>query len=90
MGFQPHADDGAHRNGSQSGSRTISGRQRRPGRVSGFGHERDGAAGARVDLDQENLAVFHRELHVHQADNTQRQGQGLGLAVEFFDDVFRQ
>jgi hypothetical protein len=46
------------------------------GHAGGLGHERHGAAGARVGLDHEDLAVTHGELHVDQAPDV----EGLGDA----------
>ncbi|MEY2883429.1 MAG: carbamoyl-phosphate synthase large subunit, partial [Pseudomonadota bacterium] len=39
-------------------------------------------AGARVDLDQVNQAVLHRELDVHQPADVERPGQHFGLAFD--------
>ena len=47
--------------------------------VGGFGDERHGARGARVDFQHKDHAVFDRELHVHQANHIQRAGHGDGL-----------
>ena len=55
----------------------------------GFGHEGYGAAGARIDLDQVNLAIFDRELHIHQSDNIQGQRQGFGLLFQLVNYVLR-
>ena len=55
-----------------------------------LGDERHGAAGARIDLEHVDLAVLDRELHVHQADDLQRLGQRLGLALDLGDDLGRQ
>jgi hypothetical protein len=41
--------------------------------------------GAGVHLDQVDLAVLDRELHVHQAHDVQRAGQRLGLADDLVD-----
>ena len=40
-----------------------------------LGDERHGARGARVDLEDVDLAVLDRELHVHQPDDVERAGQ---------------
>jgi hypothetical protein len=56
----------------------------------GFGHKRHGAAGARVHLDQEDLAVLYRELHIHQALHADRLGERDGFPAQLVDDVFRQ
>jgi hypothetical protein len=50
------------------------------GQADGLGDEGHGARGARVDFEHVDLAVLDRELHVHQADDVERQGQ-LGLAL---------
>ena len=47
-----------------------------------LGDERHGARGARVDLENVDYAVLDGELHVHQADDLERQGQLARLAVE--------
>ena len=47
-----------------------------------LGDERHRAAGARVDLEDVDVAVLDGELHVHQADDLQRQGQLSRLALE--------
>ena len=52
-----------------------------------LGHERHGARGAGVHLDQIHLVVLDRELHVHQADNAKGQRQCFGLFVNLVDDV---
>jgi len=44
-----------------------------------LGYEGNGAAAARVDLDQVNLVILDRELHVHQANDAESQCKGLGL-----------
>ena len=51
-------------------------RQRHAG---GFRDERHGARRARVDLNQVNLVVLHRELHVHQAAHVEFERQALDL-----------
>ena len=43
------------------------------GQADGFGHERHGAAGARVHFENVDVAVLDGELHVHQPHNPQRQ-----------------
>ena len=55
-----------------------------------LGDERHGAAGARVDLEHVDLAVLDRVLHVHQADDLQRLGHRLGLALDLGQDLGRQ
>ena len=55
-----------------------------------LGGERHGAAGARVDLDQVNVAILDGELHVHQALHLQGAGQYVGLALDLGDDVVGQ
>ena len=42
----------------------------------GLGHERHGAAGPRVGLDHEHLVGLHRVLHVDEADDLERLGDG--------------
>ena len=46
----------------------------------GLGHERHGAAGPRVGLDDEHLALLHRVLHVEQAPDVEGVGDGAGVA----------
>ena len=55
------------------------------GRVRCFCDERHGAGCAGVHLDQVDLLVLDRKLHVHQADDMQRQRQLFGLAADFGD-----
>ena len=50
----------------------------------GLGDEGDGAGGARVDLDDEELVVFDCELDVHQAADLQGLRQGLGRCDYLF------
>src|SRR3546814_9411780 len=56
---------------------------RAAGRLCDEGH---GPAGAGVHLDQINLAILHRELHVHQPANFKRSRQSIRLTPDFRDD----
>ncbi|CAM4383490.1 hypothetical protein DEMA109039_16665 [Deinococcus marmoris] len=49
--------------------------------VHGLAHKRDGAAGARVGLQDVRHVVLDRPLHVHQAAHAQRQRQPLGVGL---------
>src|SRR5579872_138212 len=51
----------------------------------GFGYERHGSAGARIDLEDVNVFALNRKLHVHQAANFQSFGERDRLAFDFFD-----
>lgn len=47
-----------------------------------LGHERNGARGARIDLEHMDRSVLDRILHVHQPDHLQRLGERLGLSAK--------
>ena len=52
-----------------------------------LGDKRHRAAGARIDLDQIDLALLDRELDVHQSLDLERQRQLARLAVDLVDDI---
>ncbi len=58
--------------------------QRPPGRL---GDKRRCPAGPRVDLDEINLAVLDGKLDIHQAADTELQGQGPGLAPDLVNQI---
>ena len=58
-------------------------RDRRADRLGDEGH---GAAGARIDLDQIDHPVLHRELDVHQPDDAERSGKQARLPLDLGDD----
>ncbi|MNC09162.1 hypothetical protein D3C75_567800 [compost metagenome] len=62
-------------------------RQRRAG---GLGDEGHGTGGTGVHLDEVDLVVFHRELHVHQADHAELQGQLANLLAHLVLDGLGQ
>ncbi len=51
-----------------------------------LGDERHGARGARIDLEDIDNIILHRELHVHQADDLEGKGQCPCLRFQFPDD----
>ena len=55
-----------------------------------LGDERHRPAGARIDLDQVNLAVLDRELDVHQPADLEPVREQFGLALDLGDDRGRQ
>ncbi len=59
-----------------------------PRDAGGFGDERDGARGARVDFKDVDLAIFDRELDVHQADDFEFFGHDKGVALDLGDDFW--
>ena len=61
------------------------GRHHGHGHPGGLGDEGHRAAGPRVGLEDEDLAVLHRVLHVEQAQHPERLGQRPGVAVELVE-----
>src|SRR3546814_7243074 len=55
-----------------------------------LGHEGHSAAGARIDLNQVNLAVFYRELNIHETKNVQTAREQFRLTFDFSDNLRRQ
>src|SRR3546814_5036715 len=55
-----------------------------------LGHEWHSAAGARIDLNQVNLAVFYRELNIHETKNVQTACEQFRLTFDFSDNLRRQ
>jgi len=55
-----------------------------------LGHERHGARGARVHLEDVDHAALYRELDVHQADHVQRLGELARLRAQFVLSLLRQ
>ena len=49
-------------------------------------HERHGARGSRIDLEQIDCPVLHGELDVHEASHFQRHRELLGLPLKLPDD----
>ena len=80
----------AHREVAQRFPRHDTGRNGRDRAVGRLGHKGHSTRGARVHLDQENFAILDGKLHVHQANNIQRQRQGVCLFLDLFNDVVRQ
>src|SRR3546814_366244 len=52
-----------------------------------LGHEGHSAAGARIDLNQVNLAVFYRELNIHETKNVQTAREQFRLTFDFSDNL---
>ena len=50
-----------------------------------LGHERDRPRGAGVDLEHEQVLAAQRELHVHQADDTQAQRERAGRRADLVE-----
>jgi hypothetical protein len=48
-----------------------------------FRDEWHGAGGARVDLEDVDVAILDGELHVHEADDVERQSELAALAFQF-------
>ena len=48
-----------------------------------FGDERHRAAGAGIDFENVNILVFDRELHIHQADDTDFAWPATPIVVRF-------
>src|SRR3546814_13841819 len=49
----------------------------------GLGDKRNGAAGARIHLNQINFVFLDRELHIHQATHFKRYRKFMGLTFDF-------
>ena len=60
------------------------------GAVCRLGHERHGAAGARVNLNKVYLTILDRELDVAKATYLKGEGELHGLLLDLFDDVGRE